>query len=101
MMGKKKLSQKTIIIGLAAALTFVVLGVFVFSYALETFDAKAEELGAQEQQIWTAPFADYTVAGSDSQWIALAVGIAATLLLFGVAFGVAKVLRKKKGGNTL
>jgi hypothetical protein len=97
MMGKKKHNQKTIIIGLAAALILVILGVFVFSFALETFDVKAEELGAQEQHIWTAPFADYTVAGSDSQWIALAVGITATLLIFGVGFGVAKVLRKKKG----
>lgn len=96
-MGKKKHGQKTLVIGLAVALIFVVLGVFVFSYALETFDVKAEELGAQEQHIWTAPFADYTVAGSDSQWIALAVGVAATLLLFGAGFVVAKMLRKKKG----
>jgi hypothetical protein len=95
MVGKK--SQRTLMIGLAVALICVVLGVFVFSYALETFDAKAEELGAQEHQIWSAPFADYTVAGSSSQWIALAVGIAATLLIFGVGFGVAKALRKKKG----
>ena len=93
----KRRNQKTIIIGLAAALIFVVLGVFVFSYALETLDVKAEELGAQEQSFWTAPFADYTVAGSDSQWIALVVGVAATLLIFTVAFGAAKVLRRKKG----
>lgn len=97
MMGKKKHNQKTLIIGLTAALICVVLGVFVFSYAIETLDVKADELGAEEQHIWTAPFADYTVAGSDSQWIALAVGITATLLIFGVGFGVAKVLRRKKG----
>lgn len=90
-------NQKTLAIGLAAALIFVVLGVFVFSYALETFDAKAEELGAQEQTIWTAPFQNYTVAGSESQWVALVVGIAATLLIFAVALGAAKVIRKKKG----
>lgn len=93
----KRRNQKTIIIGLGVALFFVVLGVFVFSYALETLDVKAGELGAQEKSIWTAPFADYTVAGSDSQWIALAIGVAATLLIFTVAFGAAKVLRKKKG----
>jgi ABC-type antimicrobial peptide transport system permease subunit len=97
MTAPKRQNQKTIIIGLAAALIFVVLGVFIFSYALETLDVKAEVLGAQEQSIWTAPFADYAVAGSSSQWITLAVGIAATLLIFGAAFGVAKVLRKKKG----
>ena len=99
MANHKKMNQKTIAIGLAAALIFVILGTFVFSYAMETFDVKAEELGAQEQQIWTAPFKDYTIAGSDSQWIALIVGIAATLLLFVVGIGVAKLIRKKKGGK--
>ncbi len=89
-------NQKTIIVGLVAALIFVVLGVFVFSFALETFDAKAEELGAQEQTVWNAPFKDYTIAGSESQFIALAVGVAATLLLFATGFGVAKLIRKKK-----
>ncbi len=90
-------NQKTIIIGLAAALMFVVLGVFVFSFALETFDVKAEELGAQEQTIWNAPFKDYTIGGSESQLIALVVGVAATLFLFAAGFGVAKIIRKKKG----
>ena len=99
MANRKKMNQKTIALGLAAALIFVILGTFVFSYAMETFDQKAEELGAQEQQIWTAPFKDYTIAGSDSQWIALIVGIAATLLLFVVGIGVAKLIRKKKGGK--
>ena len=97
MANNKKMNQKTIAIGLAAALIFVILGVFVFSYAMETFDVKAEELGAQEQQIWTAPFKDYTISGSDSQWIALIVGITATLLLFVAGLGVAKLIRKKKG----
>ena len=90
-------NQVTIIVGLAAALMLVVLGVFVFSFALETFDVKAEELGAQEQTVWNAPFKDYTIGGSESQLIALVVGVAATLLLFVIGFGVAKLIRKKKG----
>lgn len=90
-------NQVTIIVGLAAALMFVVLGVFVFSFALETFDVKAEELGAQEQTIWNAPFKDYTIGGSESQLIALVVGVAATLLLFATGLIVAKLIRKKKG----
>jgi hypothetical protein len=89
-------NNKTILVGLAFALIFVVVGVFVLSYAQETLDVKADELGAQEQPIWTAPFADYTIAGSDSQWIALAVGVAATLLIFAVAIVAAKTLKKKK-----
>jgi hypothetical protein len=96
MMGKKH-NNKILIIGLAVALVCVVLGVFVFSYAMETLDVKAQQLGASEQPIYSAPFADYTLGGSNSPWVALAVGITATLLIFGVGFGVAKVLRKKKG----
>jgi hypothetical protein len=98
MMGKKH-NNKILIIGLVVALVCVVLGVFVFSYAMETLDAKAEQLGATEQPIYSAPFADYTLGGSNSPWVALAVGVTATLLIFGVGFGVAKVLRKKKGNT--
>ena len=79
----------------------MVVGVFVLSYAQETLDVKADELGAQEQPIWTAPFADYTIAGSDSQWIALAVGVVATLLIFAVAIGAAKAIKKKEGYQTM
>ena len=96
MMGKKH-NNKILFIGLAVALVCVVLGVFVFSYAMETLDVKAEQLGASEQPVYSAPFADYTLGGSNSPWVALAVGVAATLLIFGVGFGMAKVLRKKKG----
>lgn len=92
---QSKINQKTVIIGLGVALVFVVLGTFVFSFALETFDVKAEELGAQEQQIWNAPLKDYTISGSDSQWIALIVGLAATLLLFVAGLAVAKLISKK------
>lgn len=95
MMGKKH-NQKILIIGLAVALICVVLGVFVFSYAMETLDVKAQQLGATEQPVYSAPFKDYTFDGSNSPWVALAVGVVATLLIFGVGFGVAKVLRKKK-----
>ncbi len=94
---KKKLDQKTIIVGLAVALIFVILGTFVFSYGFETFDLKAEELGASEQPIYEAPFADYTIAGSENQWVILIVGIASTLLLFIAGIGAAKLIRKKRG----
>ncbi len=96
MANAKKLNQKTLIVGLAVALVFVVLGVFVFSYANETLDVKAQQLGAQEQPLYEAPFADYNIAGSDSQWTALIIGVAATLLIFAAALGTAKMLSKKK-----
>jgi NADH:ubiquinone oxidoreductase subunit 3 (subunit A) len=93
---QKRSSRKILLVGLTTALVFVVLGVFVFSYAMETLDVKAEQLGAQEQPIYQAPFPDYNVAGSTNQWIALIVGIAATLLLFVAGLAVAKVISKKK-----
>jgi ABC-type phosphate transport system permease subunit len=95
-MANQKSSKKLLAVGLTSALVFVVLGVFVFSYAMETLDVQAEQLGAQEQPVWQAPFPDYNVAGSDNQWVALIVGVAATLLLFVAALAVAKVLSKKK-----
>jgi hypothetical protein len=89
-------NQKTIIIGLGIALIFVLVGVFVFSYALETLDVQAEKLGATENPIYEPPFPDYTIAGMENEWGALLIGIAGTLLLFLVGLGVAKLLNKKK-----
>jgi hypothetical protein len=89
-------NRKTVIVGLTVALIFVLVGVFCFSYALETLDVKAEELGAAEQPIYEPPFPDYTIAGMENEWGALIIGIAGTLLLFIAGLGVAKILHKKK-----
>lgn len=90
-------SQKTIIAGLTVALIFVLLGVFIFSYAMETLDAKAEELGATEQPVYKPPFPDYSIVGMENEWGVLLIGISSTLLLFIVGLGVAKILNKKRG----
>ena len=92
----KKASQKTIIIGLAVALIFVLVGVFVLSYSMETLDKQAEQLGAEEKPVYNPPFADYTIPGLDNVWGALIIGIAGTLLLFFVGLAVAKLMHKKK-----
>jgi hypothetical protein len=89
-------SQKTIIVGLTLALIFVSLGVFIFSYAMETLDVKAEELGATEQPVYEPPFPDYSIVGMENEWGALLIGISSTLLLFIVGLGVAKILNKKR-----
>ena len=89
-------SQKTIIVGLTVAIIFVLIGVFFLSYAMETLDVKAEQLGAEEQPIYEPPFADYSIAGMDSTTGGLVIGIVGTLLLFAVGLIVAKVLNKKK-----
>jgi len=88
-------NQKTIIVGLVVSLIFVLLGVFVFSYAMETLDVKAEELGAEENPIYEPPLPDYTIPGMENEWGSLLLGIAGTLLLFVAGFTVAKILKKK------
>ena len=92
----KKTNQKTIIVGLAVALIFVLVGVFVLSYSMETLDKQAEQLGAEEKPVYNPPFADYKIPGLDNVWGALIVGVVGTLLLFVVGLAVAKVMRKKK-----
>ncbi len=89
-------TKKTLLVGLAVAMVFVVAGVFCFSYAMETLDVKAEELGAQENPVYEPPLPDYTIPGFDNQGGALLLDVASTLLLFIVGFAVAKVLPKKK-----
>jgi ABC-type phosphate transport system permease subunit len=92
----KKTNQKTVIIGLTVALIFVLIGVFVLSYSMETLDKQAEQLGSEEKPLFNPPFADYTIPGLDNVWGGLIVGIIGTLLLFVVSLGVAVLLRKKK-----
>jgi len=81
---------------LSVALIFVLLGVFCFSYSLETFDVQAEKLGAEEQSIYAPPFPDYRIAGIENEWGALIIGIVGTLLLFLAGLGVAKILHRQK-----
>lgn len=92
----KKTSQKTIIIGLTVALIFVLIGVFILSYSMETLDKQAEQMGSEEKPLFNPPFADYNIPGLDNVWGGLMVGIIGTLLLFVVSLGVAVLLRKKK-----
>jgi hypothetical protein len=95
-MTSTKKTHKTLIIGLAVALIFVVVGTFVLSYSMETLDKQAEQLGAQENPIYEPPFPDYVIPGIDSIWGALAIGVVGTLILFGTGVAVAKLLRLKK-----
>jgi len=92
----KKTTQKTIVIGLTVALIFVLIGVFVLSYSMETLDKQAEQLGSEEKPLFNPPFADYNIPELDNVWGGLIVGIMGTLLLFVVSLTVARLLRKKK-----
>ncbi|MCL2134773.1 MAG: hypothetical protein FWH37_04365 [Candidatus Bathyarchaeota archaeon] len=92
----KKLNQKTILICLTVTLIFVLLGVFCFSYANETLDLKADELGLKEQTIYDPPFPDYNITNFENKWSNLIVSVTATLLLLIITITVAKVISKKK-----
>lgn len=92
----KRTNQKTIMIGLTVASVFVLIGVFMLSYSMETLDKVAEQLGAKEQPLFNPPFADYNIPGLDNVWGGLIAGIMGTLLLFIVSLAVAKLLHKKK-----
>src|SRR5512139_4048875 len=95
-MSTKKMGQKTLCIGLVVALVFAMVGVFFFSYSLETLDVKAQELGAVEQPIYQPPFPDYGIVGFENEWVALIVGVSSTFLLFGSGLGVAKLLKNRR-----
>jgi hypothetical protein len=88
--------KKTLYIGLAISLIFVIIGVFALSYAMETLDVQAALLGAQENPVYEPPFPDYTITGFENEWGALIIGIAGTLLLFVVGLLVANVLKRKR-----
>jgi hypothetical protein len=89
-------NQKTVIVGLTVAVIFVVVGVLLFSYAMETLDVKAEELGAEEQPVYAPPLPDYTIPGFENEAGTILLGVASTTLVFIVGFVVAKLLNKKK-----
>jgi protein-S-isoprenylcysteine O-methyltransferase Ste14 len=95
-MTANKKSHKTIIVGLIVALVFVLVGTFLLSYSMETLDRQAEQLGAEEHLIYEPPFPDYAIPGIDSVWGALAIGVAGTLLLFGIGLAAAKLMNMKK-----
>jgi amino acid transporter len=89
-------NQKTVIIGLVFCVIFVLVGVFIFSNAMETLDVKAEELGAEENPIYEPPLPDYSIPGLENEGGAILLGVASTVLLFIAGFAVAKILSKKK-----
>jgi hypothetical protein len=92
----RKQDKRTILIGLLVAVIFVAIGTFLFSYAMETLDVAAEELGATTQIVINAPLPDYVVPGfEDNIIVNLMLGIASTLLIFGVTYGVGKLLPKR------
>jgi hypothetical protein len=97
MVNISKKDKKMIAIGLTVAVIFVIVGVLIFSYSLETLDVQAEELGSEASNIWTAPFPEYVIVGFENEAYTILLGVVSTLAVFGVTLGVAMLLKKSKG----
>lgn len=91
----KNLDRNTILVGLALAVIFVVIGNLVFAYAMETLDVKAEELEVTGENILDAPFPEYVIPGFENEWGGILLGVVATLAIFVVTLGIANLLKKK------
>lgn len=89
--------KKMLAVGLTLAVVFVIVGVLIFSYSMETLDVQAEKLGAEENPIYEAPFPDYAISGFENEVGNILLGVFSTLAIFGVTLGVALLLRKSKG----
>ena len=64
---------------LAIAMIFVLVGVFVLSFSFETLDKQAGKLGSEEKPVYHAPFDGYNIPGLENTWGLLIVGVFGTL----------------------
>ncbi len=93
----KKKDKKLIAVGLTVAVIFVVVGVLIFSYSMETLDVQAEKLGVEDESIYQAPFPEYTIVGFENEAGNILLGVASTFAIFGITVAVATVLKKSRG----
>jgi hypothetical protein len=97
MMNLSRKDKKMLAVGLTLAVVFVVVGVFIFSYSMETLDVQAEKLGAKDASVYQAPFPDYVFLGLDNEVGNILLGVFSTLAIFGVTYGVATLMKKSRG----
>ena len=93
-------TKRTIILILAIAMIFVLVGTFVLSFSFETLDKQAGKMNAKENPIYHAPFDGYNIPGLENTWGALIVGVFGTLGLFCLGLVVAKIVQRKKSQVT-
>lgn len=99
------MDRKTWLFVVAALSLAVALAAFVAPFASaapDGLDKFAADHGPAEQtegrEVWTgAPMADYKVGSIRNERLSTGIaGVAGTLAVFGVAFGVAQVIRRRK-----
>jgi|YelNatPaOPRAMG01_1025707.scaffolds.fasta_scaffold00100_26 putative effector of murein hydrolase LrgA (UPF0299 family) len=92
----KSRNWKPIVAGLALATVLVALGTFVFATSVETLDVQAEKLGLTGENLFPAPFPEYTIPGVENVWANLVLGVVSTVLVFAVTWAVANILRQRR-----
>ena len=93
-------TKRTIILILAIAMIFVLVGTFILSYSFETLDKQAGKMNDTENPIYHAPFDGYNIPGLENTWGLLIVGVFGTLGLFCLGLVVAKIVHRKKSKVT-
>jgi cobalt/nickel transport protein len=92
--------KREIVIGLAAALAIALfLSPFASSWP-DGLERVAKDLGFFEKgegaEILKAPVPDYKIPGLDNEGLSAAIsGTIGTFAMFGIGFGVARLLRRK------
>jgi cobalt/nickel transport protein len=92
--------QREIVIGLAVALSIALfLSPFASSWP-DGLEKVAKDLGFIEKgegtEVLKAPIPDYKIPGLDNEGLSTALsGTIGTLAMFGIGFGVARLLRRK------
>jgi len=90
--------DKVAVVGITVAALFATAGVLWLSTSMETLDEIAEQLGAEEFSLWIPLFPDYTVPGhEESVGSTLVLSLASTVMVFGAAYLVGKLLIAKRG----
>ncbi len=95
------MNKRDILIGLGLALLIaLILSPFASPHP-DGLERVAEEKGflakGEEKPLVSAPIPDYTFPGIQNEKVATAVaGVAGTLVVFGLGYGLAKLLKKQK-----
>lgn len=93
--------KKEILIGLLIALAIAIfLSPFASSFP-DGLEKSAEDLGfldkGEGNEVVTAPIPDYTLPGINNEGLATAgAGLIGTLVVFGVAYGLGKMVQGRK-----
>lgn len=89
--------SKLVIVGLIAAVVFVVVGVVALGFANETLDVIARLFGMPDWEVWFPPLPDCGIPGLGQNVIAtLFLGVGFTVLVLVVTFAVMRLVTRRR-----